>query len=58
MMPEPVRVLVPRSNDRCREILDRHGLQCIRRLRHMRRGGTAPPGMPECLFGQVSFGLG
>ena len=58
MMPGPVRLLVPRSNDLCREILDRHGLQCIRRLRHMRRGGAAPPGEPACLFGQVIFGLG
>ena len=34
------------------------GLRSIRQLRHMRRGGAAPPGDATCLFGQVSFGLG
>jgi predicted N-acetyltransferase YhbS len=55
---EPLRVLVPRSNHGACDLLARHGLQSIRKLRHMRRGGTAPPGRSECLYGQVSFGLG
>ncbi|HEY1599751.1 MAG TPA: GNAT family N-acetyltransferase [Pirellulales bacterium] len=56
--PEPLRVLVPRSNHAACDLLARNGLHSIRKLRHMRRGGTVPPGRPECLFGQVSFGLG
>lgn len=51
-------VLVPRSNQWAVELLERRGLHRIRRLRHMRRGGTGAQGDPECLFGQVSFGLG
>lgn len=51
-------VLVPRSNQRAVELLERRGLRRIRRLRHMRRGGSRAPGDPACLFGQVSFGLG
>ncbi len=55
---ENVHVLVPRSNERAVELLERRGVPRIRRLRHMRRGGNAPPGDPTGLFGQVSFGLG
>ncbi len=51
-------VLVPRSNEQAADLLERRGLRCTRRLRHMRRGGARPPGDPACLFGQVSFGLG
>jgi predicted N-acetyltransferase YhbS len=57
-LSDPVRVLVPRSNGHARELLDRLGLKQIRQLRHMRRGGSGPPGKAYCLFGQVSFGLG
>ncbi len=58
LSPSPVRVLVPRSNQQACELLTRHGLHMLRPLRHMRRGGTKPPGEPACLFGQVNFGLG
>ncbi|HEY4311994.1 MAG TPA: GNAT family N-acetyltransferase [Pirellulales bacterium] len=53
-----IHVLVPRSNEHAVELLERRGVPRLRRLRHMRRGGDAPPGDPSCLFGQVSFGLG
>lgn len=52
------QVMVPRSNDVARTLLARHGFTQQRQLRHMRRGGTRPPGRPECLFGQASFAHG
>ena len=55
---EPVHVQVPRSNEQAAALLQRRGLKRLRTLRHMRRGGSGPPGKPEHLFGQVSFGLG
>jgi predicted N-acetyltransferase YhbS len=55
---DPLRVLVPRSNSCACALLDGYGLRPIRQLRHMRRGGTSPPGDARRLFGQVSFGLG
>jgi predicted N-acetyltransferase YhbS len=51
-------VHVPRSNEACRELLASSGFAEQRRLRHMRRGGEGPPGRPEMLFGQSSFGHG
>ncbi len=55
---QPPRVMLPRSNTRAIELLSRHGFVEHRRLRHMRKGGTAPPGEPQALFGQASFGHG
>jgi len=55
---EPLHVLVPRSNERAAALIERRGLARLRTLRHMRRGGGDPPGQPQELFGQVSFGLG
>jgi predicted N-acetyltransferase YhbS len=54
----PPHVLVPRSNVQAQELLARYGFVERRRLRHMRRGGTASPGRPERLFGQSSFAHG
>ncbi len=51
-------VMVPRSNERSADVLLQHGFCERRRLRHMRRGGTAPTGVPRCLFGQSSFAHG
>jgi ribosomal protein S18 acetylase RimI-like enzyme len=51
-------VLVPRSNDAVAGLLERYGFVQRRTLRHMRRGGTGSPGMPERLFGQSSFAHG
>ncbi|MBI2827122.1 MAG: GNAT family N-acetyltransferase [Planctomycetia bacterium] len=52
------KVFVPRSNGFAESLLAKHGFCVERRLRHMRRGGASPPGVPACLFGQTSFGLG
>lgn len=52
---ETPHVLVPRSNAQAYDLLTRFGFSERRRLRHMRRGGTASPGKPELLFGQTSF---
>lgn len=51
-------VLVPRSNEHCRKLLSDHGFVERRRLRHMRRGGNAPPGKPMQLYAQASFAHG
>jgi hypothetical protein len=51
-------VLVPRSNDLCRQLLTDHGFVERRRLRHMRRGGNSPAGRPMQLFAQASFAHG
>ncbi len=52
------RVLVPRSNSLACELLTGHGFVERRRLRHMRRGGSGPPGQPNRLYGQTTFGHG
>jgi GNAT superfamily N-acetyltransferase len=54
----PPHVLVPRGNRACIELLSRHYFVERRRLRHMRRGGDGPPGVPARLFGQSSFAHG
>ncbi len=51
-------VLVPRSNHLALELLERCGFVQRRTLRHMRRGGSSPPGQPLRLFGQSSFAHG
>ncbi len=52
---ETPQVLVPRSNEQSRAMLHRLGFVEQRTLRHMRRGGQAPPGRRAFLFGQSSF---
>lgn len=51
-------VLVPRSNRFAIELLTRYGFVECRCLSHMRRGGDAPPGQPQRLFGQSSLAHG
>jgi hypothetical protein len=52
------QVMVPRSNGLSIALLERYGFHQTRHLRHMRRGGTGPPGQPQHLYGQASFGHG
>ena len=52
------QVLVPRSNSLSAALLGRFGFVERRKLRHMRRGGSGPPGLPRQLYGQSSFGHG
>jgi predicted N-acetyltransferase YhbS len=52
------QVLVPRSNMLAVELLARSGFERRRTLRHMRFGGSRPPGLPRQLYGQSSFGHG
>lgn len=54
----PPLVQVPRSNVAAEALLTRFGFRQRRRLDHMRRGGSAPPGKASGLFGQASFGHG
>jgi ribosomal protein S18 acetylase RimI-like enzyme len=51
-------VYLPRSNEQSAALLRRYGFVARRSLRHMRLGGTCPPGQPEKLYGQSSFGHG
>ena len=51
-------VLVPRSNSLALELLEQFGFAQRRTLRHMRRGGSSPPGQPSRLYGQSSFAHG
>lgn len=51
-------VMVPRSNRRACELLAQYGFSQRRCLRHMRRGGSGPPGALDCLYGQASFAHG
>lgn len=55
---QPPLVQVPRSNDLAGQLLAPFGFTQRRSLRHMRRGGSVPPGEPAGLFGQASFGHG
>ncbi len=50
--------LVPRTNATCTGLLSEYGFVERRRLRHMRRGGSGPPGIPQQLFAQASFAHG
>jgi hypothetical protein len=50
--------MVPRSNERAADLLERSGFIEQRSLRHMRRGTGGACGEPAKLFGQSSFAHG
>jgi GNAT superfamily N-acetyltransferase len=52
------RVLVPGSNAAAAPLLMAHGFSPRRSLRHMRLGGSGPPGQREMLYGLASFAIG
>ena len=54
----PPMVMLPRSNPHAIELVERFGFVRRRSLRHMRLGGQQPPGQPQFLYGQSSFGHG
>jgi GNAT superfamily N-acetyltransferase len=55
---EVPRVLAPQSNRAAADLLERHGFQLVRAIRHMQRGGSRHPGHRELLYGQASFAIG
>jgi len=52
------RVIIPPGNTEAARLPRRHGFGEPFALRHMRRGGTAAPGVPAMLYGQASFAIG
>jgi ribosomal protein S18 acetylase RimI-like enzyme len=54
----PPMVMLPRSNRQAIELVESFGFVQRRTLRHMRLGGQQPPGQPQYLNGQSSFGHG
>lgn len=55
---EPLRVLVPSSNQEAQALLTRAGFHAHRMLRHMRRGGEYIPERRARLYGEASYALG
>jgi GNAT superfamily N-acetyltransferase len=50
--------IAPASNPAATPLLLRYGFSPQRTLRHMRRGGAAPPGRRALLYGQSSLAIG
>lgn len=54
----PVSVIAPAENTYVEALLQHHGFEKVRVLRHMVRGSQTPAGQRESVYGQVSPSLG
>ncbi len=52
------RVILPERNRLARDLLPQFGFELLDLHLHMRRGGSAQPGLPEQVFGMASFAIG